>query len=649
MSTSNPPGATAGSPSKAGYNRFLLLVAGLGGLLYGIDIGVIDPALPYLNKAIELSEQQTSYIVAAVLAGSLLGSVIAGFLADWMGRKKMMIVSALMFVASVAIIFTSQSFVPLMVGRLLQGMSGGVIAVVVPLYLAESLAARNRGAGTAVFQFLLTFGIVLAAFVGRYYVGNAEAAIEAAGSNQSAVLAAADHAWRGMFAAVMYPGMVFLIGVFFISESPRWLFRRGKKDAAKAALMRSRPDSEVENELTEMGDSLAREHAKPKMTFVESFAEIFTKRKYVIPFILACVILGCNQATGINSILQFMTTILQQSGLGALAASDFGTGIKILNCVMTIVAILLVERKGRTFLLKLGTSGIIISLIALAAVFYSVESKREPVKKEVAAMIKDNRLDLDITQVKFVGQPADEPIQISILASYGNKQQVYTAFMPTAESVKTLDSAEMILGKLSAGDKALLGQARILKSKGLEKLNDQEKSIVDQAQKILGALSKGDRVTLADAQKIKQGEIISISPDEKDKKNAGKPLVVERARIGPIPSQQNGMLSVICIALFIASFAVGPGVCVWLALSELMPTRIRSAGMGIALLINQGVSTAIAAVFLPVVGNYGYYAMFLFWAGCTVIYFITVTFFLPETKGKTLEEIEEHFEGKKAA
>jgi MFS transporter, SP family, solute carrier family 2 (myo-inositol transporter), member 13 len=83
---------------------------------------------------------------------------------------------------------------------------------------------------------------------------------------------------------------------------------------------------------------------------------------------------------------------------------------------------------------------------------------------------------------------------------------------------------------------------------------------------------------------------------------------------------------------------------VWLMLSELMPTRIRSTGMGIALLLNQGVSTLIAAVFLPTVGNYGYYAMFFFWSGCTVIYFIIAAFFLPETKGKTLEEIETYFE-----
>jgi hypothetical protein len=121
-------------------------------------------------------------------------------------------------------------------------------------------------------------------------------------------------------------------------------------------------------------------------------------------------------------------------------------------------------------------------------------------------------------------------------------------------------------------------------------------------------------------------------------------LTIRQATIGPVPSEHTGWLVALCLGLFIASFAVGPGVVVWLALSELMPTRIRSAGMGIALLLNQGVSTVIAGVFLPVVGRYGYQAMFLFWALCTVVYFLTAAFFLPETKGKTLEEIELGFE-----
>jgi MFS family permease len=626
---------------------FMLFIAGMGGLLYGIDIGVIDPALPYLNKAIRLTEQQTSSIVAAVLAGSLLGSVIAGILADLLGRKKMMIVSALMFVASVGIIFTGQSFWPLLMGRLLQGLSGGVIAVVVPLFLAESLVARKRGSGTAIFQFMLTLGIVLAAFVGRYFIGNAEAATEAAGSNQDEILKVADYAWRNMFLTVMYPGLVFLVGSFLVGESPRWLFRRGKAEAARRVLLKTRSAAEAEMEMREMADSLAAEHANRKASWIESLGEIFTTRKYVIPFILACIILGCNQATGINSILQFMTTILQQSGLDALWASDSGTAIKILNCVMTIVAVLLVERKGRTFLLKIGTAGIIVSLVALAGVFYSFESKRQDVNGEVAAMIVDNRLELDITKAKFANQTSGEPIQITILSNYGDKQQVSTAFMPTTASNEVLAAAEAIRAQLPPASIELLAQVKTLKAKGLENLTAEEKRVVDEGQAVVGGLSPEQRKTLNDAVKIEQSQKLVIEPDAKDKANAGKPLEIKRAKIGPIPSKTNGIMAALCIALFIAFYSVGPGVCVWLALSELMPTRIRSAGMGIALLINQGVATVIAAVFLPMVGNFGFFAMFLFWAACTVVYFITAAFFLPETKGKTLEEIEEHFEGKK--
>jgi hypothetical protein len=128
---------------------------------------------------------------------------------------------------------------------------------------------------------------------------------------------------------------------------------------------------------------------------------------------------------------------------------------------------------------------------------------------------------------------------------------------------------------------------------------------------------------------------------------ASAPLVVSKVLVGPVPDTTHGWLVALCLLGFIAFFAVGPGVCVWLALSELMPTRIRSNGMSIALLVNQFVSTSIAAVFLPTVGKYGYSAMFMFWAGCTVVYFITAAFFLPETKGKTLEEIEQYFSRKK--
>jgi MFS transporter, SP family, solute carrier family 2 (myo-inositol transporter), member 13 len=120
-------------------------------------------------------------------------------------------------------------------------------------------------------------------------------------------------------------------------------------------------------------------------------------------------------------------------------------------------------------------------------------------------------------------------------------------------------------------------------------------------------------------------------------------LLIKHAFLGPVPQERTGWLIALCLGIFITFFSIGPGVVVWLTLSELMPTRIRSAGMGIALLFNQGVSTLIAGVFLPVVATSGYYAMFLGWAGCTTLYFLTAVFLLPETKGKTLEEIERSF------
>jgi sugar porter (SP) family MFS transporter len=568
----------AAENGNSSYDCFLLLVAGLGGLLYGIDIGIIDPALGYLGKTMSMTEENKSVIVAAVLFGSMFASVIAGFFADLLGRKVMMLISAVMFIASVGIIFTSQTYLPLLCGRILQGMSGGVIAVVVPLYLAECLRADSRGKGASIFQFMLTFGIVVAAFVGDYYTKKAEASITLAAGNQQAIVAAADHAWRGMFLSVVYPGLFFLIGGFFISESPRWLYRKGRKEQARASMLRSRTVAETDFELAELETALMHEHSKPKVSLMESLGEIFSQRKYIIPFVIACVILGCTQATGINSILGFMTTILQQAGLTAESASQTSLWIKVLNCVMTVIAVMLVDKKGRKFLLKLGTGGIIASLLAGSAVFYTFESKRVDVAQQVGALIADDRLNFDLTTTDFgrIVEPG-QPMQLTILYAYGKNQGIAVALSNDAKQ-----------------------------------------------------------------------QMLKVEPVADDQENLGKPLRIIRAMAGPVPTRQTGILVAVCLAVFIALFSVGPGVCVWLALSELMPTRIRSVGMGVALLVNQGVSTGIAAFFLPIVGNYGYFAMFGFWAACTVVYFITAAFFLPETKGKTLEEIEEYFEGKKS-
>jgi MFS family permease len=544
--------------SPAAYGRFLLFIAGMGGLLYGIDVGIISAALLYLGKTVSLSLEQTSLIVAAVLGGSMVSSLVAGVLADLIGRKRMMIFSGFLFVASVVLIVASQGFGPLFLGRLLQGMSGGVIAVVVPLYLAECLSAETRGRGSAIFQLMLTVGIVIAAATGFFYTRQAEGAIAAAAGNAALIRAAQDHAWRGMFLSVIYPGLVFFFGCFFLTETPRWLFRKGRTDAALAALRRASHEEEAQLQLQEM------ENIRTTKVQAAEGAGSLLQRRYVLPFVLACIILACNQATGINSILGYLAIILKQAGMNARHATQWDLGVKLLNMVMTVVAVALVDRKGRKFLLMLGTAGIIVALSSGAFVFHSFESQRVSVKDKVQAQVSGNSLHLSPSFLAENSTVGSSPVALTVIYSYGD----------------------------------------------------------------------GDHLATDD------GGALSITPT--DKKASG--LTIKEATIGPVPSEHTGWLVALCLGLFIASFAVGPGVVVWLALSELMPTRIRSAGMGIALLLNQGVSTVIAGVFLPVVGRYGYQAMFLFWALCTVVYFLTAAFFLPETKGKTLEEIELGFE-----
>src|SRR5271165_924035 len=235
--------------SKAGYNRFLLLVAGLGGLLYGVDVGIISGALPYLEATSRLNAGQLSVVVAAVLLGSVISTLFAGVLADWMGRKRLMILSGVLFVLSIPVIALSQGYGPLVLGRLLQGVSAGLIGVVVPLYLAECLAASNRGKGTGVFQWMLTLGIVAAAIVGIYFSYRVAAVTRAA--DAATLFDFKDQVWRRIFWVSLPTGLLFVAGSFFVTESPRWLFRRGKREQALAALLRSRTEEQANVELAE--------------------------------------------------------------------------------------------------------------------------------------------------------------------------------------------------------------------------------------------------------------------------------------------------------------------------------------------------------------------------------------------------------------
>jgi len=580
--------------AKSGYNRFLLFVAGLGGLLYGVDVGIISGALPYLEATSKLNAGQLSFIVAAVLLGSVISTLFAGLLADCFGRKKLMALSGILFVISIPMIALAQGYEVLVLGRLLQGISAGFIGVVIPLYLAECLGAADRGKGTGIFQWMLTLGIVAAAIIGLYFSGRVDDVAKLGDAGK--LFAFKDHAWRSIFWVSLPPGILFVIGSFMVAESPRWLFRKGKTDAARAALLRSRSESQAETELQEMADTVAAESAKSAGSQIK---ESLLRRKYVIPFLLACVILACNQLTGVNSIIGYNATILIQAGLGDKQAHSGYLILTLVNFLMTIGAVILVDRKGRKFLLSLGSAGVIISLLCAGMIFHQTEKLRVDCKDAFQTLVTTNQtLILDFNTAAATNFLAGEnisgqPATLIVIYSYGDFRAATTVARSDDLAAKPVE----------------ITRAGCLPANKVVAFFSNPFANLDAAQTA--------------------------------------PLKIENALITPVPSESNGWLTAVCLFTFMAFFAVGPGVCVWLALSELMPTRIRSNGMSISLLLNQAVSTTIAAVFLPTVGKYGYSTMFFVFAGCTVVYFITAAFFLPETKGKTLEEIEEHFEGHK--
>lgn len=442
------------------YVLFLMFFGGLGGILYGYDIGVISGALVFMKPQIHLTDNQISFLVAAVLGGGAFATLIAGFIANQIGRKATIFIASVIFLVGLVIIVDAHSYTSALVGRLIQGAGIGIEMIVLPLYLAEAAPSPLRGRFVTLFQLFLTFGIVLA-----YSID---------------LLFAHSENWRGMFACVFIPGILLLLGTFYVSESPRWLYLKQQKEKALQALLRTHAPEAAARDLQQMAELEAQ-----KTTTAYGKTSIW-KKYYLVPFFIALAVACLNQLTGINSVLQFGTLILQSQGAPSNLLAMVGTvGIGLLNMLTTVVALLLVDRLGRKFLLTIGTGGLVCALI-------------------------------------FLG----------LVSMFG--------------------------------------------------ANSAEKSYLILA----------------------------------------------------------GLLA------YIMFFAIGPGVVVWLAISELIPTRIRSTGMSVCLFANSLVSAILASIFMLLVHKIQYSGTFFFCGAFTVIYFLLAVFVLPETKNKTLEDIEASFRHK---
>ena len=433
---------------------------------------MIAAASPYIKALRLFTDAELSWIVGAVLFGGIVSSLTAGMLAERFGRKRMIVASAALFLVAIPVVCLSErSLAAMLFGRVLQGMSAGYMSVVMPMYLTETLPAEMRGRGTGVFQFCLGFGLVAAAATG-YLVARLYGAADAPSDVVSDAVKSA--AWKVNFWWTLAPVAALFLGALRLPESPVWQKNGNVANIANVANTNSQ--LAVGNIGTGNNSTLA--------TF-----DNLLSRRYVVPFLLAVAVLTLNKTTGMSSITSYSVMVFHKSGFTGSLGNVGDFAVKLTNLVVTLVAAALIDRVGRTRLLKVGTAGMTIGLAAIGGVLLAIE------------------------------------------------------------------------------------------------------------------------------------------------------------RFGIEPS---GATGVFCLAAFFVMqvfYALGPGICVWLVLSELMPSRIRANGMSIALFMNQFVAWGLASSFLPWVNAWGWASMFFFFAANGILYFI-VSLFIPETKGKTLEELEHLFESK---
>jgi sugar porter (SP) family MFS transporter len=326
--------------------KFFLVavIASLGGLLFGYDTGVISGALPFLKQDFTLDARMLGVATSAVLVGATLGAAGAGTVSDMFGRRRVILVVALLFVAGALGSAAAHTLPVLLAARAVVGVAIGIASMLTPLYLSEIAPKAIRGFIVSMNQFCITLGI-LVSYIVDYLLADA-----------------ADN-WRWMLGLGAVPGLILFFGMLTLPESPRWLAGHGRLDAARAALGHMREPSEVEAELVELRTDLAR---NGKLVPWSALLSPHVRKPLIVGVALAVF----QQITGINTVIYYAPTIFQSAGMSSASVAILATaGVGLVNVIMTVVAMRLLDVVGRRALLLWGLGGMIVMLLALSAGF----------------------------------------------------------------------------------------------------------------------------------------------------------------------------------------------------------------------------------------------------------------------------------------
>lgn len=332
---------------------WMIVLSGIGGILYGYDVGVFSGAMPFIIKEIfagvdkHTLAREIGIIGGAVFGGGLFGTLVTGYLSDKFGRRNVIILSCIIFIIAILVVVDAHSFSALLIGRLLLGIGVGIVAVVVPLYLTEVAPTHIRGMSVTVFQLFLTIGILLAYVVDLYFTPTGN--------------------WRAMFTVIVIPATILLLSMIILPQSPRWLVSKLRYRKALKILHRIRSAEDAEKELLEIKKNV--EHHQKQQGY-GTWAELF-RRDMIKPLLLAIFVAIFNQLTAINGFLQYAPSVFKAAGFASESGAMMGTiGLGAINFIFTAIALTLIDKLGRRRLILLGTATIVIAYIFLGCLHF---------------------------------------------------------------------------------------------------------------------------------------------------------------------------------------------------------------------------------------------------------------------------------------
>jgi SP family arabinose:H+ symporter-like MFS transporter len=337
------------SQTSSGFLMKVSLVAALGGLLFGYDTAVIAGVIGYLQKRFELSPIMTGWAASSAIWGCAFGAMAAGYLSDRFGRKKVLIVTAILFIISSIGAMVPRNLEEFLVARFIGGLGIGAASMLSPLYISEIAPSQNRGRLVSLYQLAIVIGINLIYFVNLI--------IASFGDETWNV----EVGWRYMLGSGTIPAVLFLVLLFIVPESPRWLVKKGKYSDALDTLEKVNGAGEGKNVLNEIKESLGQE--------VGTLSDLFSKR--LKPALVIGIILALfSQITGINAIIYYAPEIFK--GIGFASESAFMQTVLIgaINTIFTFVALWLIDKAGRKTLLQWGVAGMIVCLLGVGLCFH---------------------------------------------------------------------------------------------------------------------------------------------------------------------------------------------------------------------------------------------------------------------------------------